>query len=58
MVYDEGSTDVATLFHWIYVAVIVCWNSGNLHVLELQLGLVVPINCNMFVSVRSGSHKL
>ena len=58
MVCGEGSTDVATLFHWIYVAVIVCWNSGNLCILEPQFGLVVPVNCNMFVSVKSGSHKL
>jgi len=58
MVYGEGSTDVATLFHWMYVAFILCWNSGKLCILEPQLDLVVPINCDMFVSVKSGSHKL
>jgi hypothetical protein len=41
MVFDEGATDVAALFHMTYVSFITNMNSGNMNLFELQLGQIV-----------------
>jgi hypothetical protein len=57
MVCGEGAMDVATISLDICgsYCLLEFW---KLMLLEPQLGLVVPINCDMFVSVGSGCHKL
>ena len=59
IVFGERVTDVATSYQWIYIymAFFIGGNSRKLCLLELQLGLFVPVNCDMFASVRTGSQK-
>jgi hypothetical protein len=48
MVFDEGTTDVAASFHLAHVASVTNKNSGNICQLELQLGLIFPVICDIF----------
>jgi hypothetical protein len=53
----EDKQMLALNLHLIYIAFIVCENSVNFFQVELQFGLVVPIFCDTFASVRTDSQK-